>query len=191
MPVEYPINDPEHLTDALDSYGQSFTPKEVERELKKAGRRTKRKFGRNIEDRLWKKQEKQTEFELTFPGVEVFERLVLDDEVVDEGKYNVQNGIVKVTDSKLKEELKSRRNYVLRAVYTPTDYKDFELDYAIHQVLKRRVSNTNDDVANQKVGPSRRDLEKMEKEINRLAASASDPTSGEHAKNINRERRIL
>jgi len=191
MPVEYPINDTSNLTDALDSYGQSLTPSDVKRELKRAGRRTKTKLGRNIEDRLWKKQENQTEFELTFPDVLTFERLVLDDEVVEEGKYKVEDGIVKITDSDLQNELKDRVDYVLRAVYVPTRFKDFELDYAIHQVLKRRVSNTNDQVANQKVGPSRSDLEKMENEINRLAASAADPTSGEHAKNINRERRIL
>lgn len=191
MPVEYPLNEESTLTDALESYGQNLTPSDVKNELKRAGRRAKTKFGRNITDRLYQKQEEQTEFELTFADTIEFERLVLDDEVIDEGKYKVENGIVKITDSDLKDDLKERNNYSLRAVYVPTRFKDFELDYAIHQVIKRRVSTSNDDVANQKVGPSRRDLEKMEKEINRLAASCSDPESGEHAKNINRERRIL
>jgi len=120
--VDYPLND----TDDLDELGKdadSITTDQKQKALERASKRARRAIGGNgiLTERLYREREEQTTWDLTFPEVEQFERLVLDDEEVEQGKYNVSNGQVEITDADLKEELKSRDidHYVLRVEYVP------------------------------------------------------------------------
>lgn len=189
--VTYPLNDTSDLSDELNQFGDNSTEDQLRRQLDRASKQVRRDHGRTIKDRLWKKRENQTEFDLTFPGVEEFVRLVLDDEEVEASKYDVSGGRVDITDSDLQDELKDRRDYALEAEYVPEMFATRELDIAMYRVLRKSVSSHSDEEARAMVQDLKEDIKSQKSQINSLAASALSPERGEHAKRIDRKRRRL
>jgi len=192
--VEYPLND----TDDLDELGKdadSVTEEQKERMLERASKRARRAVGGNgiLTERLYREREEQVSWDLTFPGVEQFERLVLDDEEVDDGKYTVSNGRVEITDPDLKDELKSRDidHYVLRAEYVPGLLAELELDYAEKRLVRNSSITTNDQSSQSQLEDITNDIENRIEQINRLAVSMADPKKGDHARNEDRRSVIL
>lgn len=190
--VDYPLNDEDDLRSALSSFGQSETPGELKDELKRAARRTKDKFsGGKIDVRLYKEEEDQREFDLGFTTIEVID-LFYDDDPVPSDEYQVSGQKLKVVDgSDLDQDLEDARDWNLRAKIVPKRLKDFELDYATLRVVRNHLLSTNDDITRATLQEMRDDLESMEKAIKRKTVAMADPELGEHANNINRERKIL
>jgi len=192
--VDFPLieeSDLDEIGDGADKYSTVNKTKIV----KRASKRARRAIGGNgiLTERLYREREEQTTWDLTFPSVEEFERLVLDDEEVEDGKYNVSNGQVEVTDDDLKEELKSRDldHYVLRAEYVPGLIRELELDYAEKRLIRNSSITTNDESSQSQLEDIRRDIEDRVEQINRLAVSMADPKKGDHARNEDRRSVIL
>lgn len=193
MPVGYPLNDANEVSGDLGNLADQRTESQLRKDLKKASKRARRAIGGNgiLTERLYQNREEQVTWELTFPGVAEFERLVLDDEEIDESKYNVSNGVVEVTDSELVEDLKDRDDYALRAEYVPELLKELELDYAEKRIARNSSITTNDEVSGSRLQDIQDDIDDKVEQINRLAVSMSDPQKGDHAKNQDRNSVVL
>ena len=193
MPVGYPLNDANEVSGDLGNLADQRTESQLRKDLKRASKRARRAIGGNgiLTERLYQNREEQVKWELTFPGVAEFERLVLDDEEIDASKYNVSNGVVEVTDSELVEDLKDRDDYALRAEYVPELLKELELDYAEKRIARNSSITTNDEVSGSRLQDIQDDIDDKVEQINRLAVSMSDPHKGDHAKNQDRNSVIL
>jgi len=193
MPVGYPLNDANEVSGDLGTLADQRTEAQLRKDLEKASKRARRAIGGNgiLTERLYKNRENQVKWELTFPGVAEFERLVLDDEEIDESKYSVSNGVLEVTDSDLIDTLKERTDYSLRAEYVPELLKELELDYAEKRIARNSSITTNDEVSSSRLEDIQRDIDDKVEQINRLAVSMADPEKGDHAKNQDRNSVIL
>lgn len=192
--VDYPLNDTTDL-DELGKDADSVTTDQKEKTLERASKRARRAIGGNgiLTERLYREREEQVSWSLTFPDVEQFERLVLDDEEVESGKYKVTGNTVEITDSDLKEELKNRHidQYVLRAEYVPGLLAELELDYAEKRIIRNSSITTNDQATQSQLEDITNDIEQKVDRINRIAVSMADAKKGDHAQNIDRRDVVL
>lgn len=193
MPVGYPLNDASEVSGDLGDLADKRTESQLRKDLKKASKRARRAIGGNgiLTERLYQEREEQVKWELTFPGVAEFERLVLDDEELDESQYKVQKGVVEVTDGGVKEKLKDNEDYSLRAEYVPELLKELELDYAEKRIARNSSITTRDENQRSLLEDLQKDIDEKVERINRLAVSMADPAKGDHAKNQDRKNIIL
>lgn len=191
--TEFPLNDTEDLKTDLPDMAEKRDTNQLQSDLEKAGKRARRAVGGNgiLTDRLYQEREEQVKWELTFPGVHEFKRLVLDDEELSESQYNVKNGVVEVTDGDLKEKLKDEHEYVLRAEYIPEMLAELELDYAEKRIARNSSITTRDENTRSVLEDIQRDIDEKVEQINRLAVAMADPQKGDHAKNQERKNIIL
>jgi hypothetical protein len=177
----------------LGKHGERRSTDTIQRDLERASKKARRDIGGNgiLTERLYQEREKQVKWELTFPEVEQVERLVLDDEEISESKYSVQDGVLEVTDSGIKEKLKERTEYVLRIEYVPGLLKELEFLHAEKRIVRMSSVTTNDENSRSQLQDTKEEIRDTKEEINRLACSMADPQKGDHAKNQDRNHVIL
>lgn len=190
---DFPLNDTDDLENDLPDMAEKRGTNQLQSDLDKAGKRARRAIGGNgiLTDRLYQEREEQVKWELTFPGVHEFKRLVLDDEEISDSKYTVKAGVVEVTDGDLKEKLKDEQSYSLRAEYIPEMLAELELDYAEKRIARNSSITTRDENTRSVLEDIQKDIDEKVETINRLAVSMADPAKGDHAKNQDRKNIIL
>lgn len=160
-------NSVDDLQDAV-SYAKKLQNVDTDKLLERAHRRVVRKFGRTIDERLYQDKEDQRVWYLRFSRVVHLEEVRRNDKLVDSSDYTFTNDEAKIefTESYADDKLGDYTKWRVTVEYTPWNFVDLELYYAIKEFLARTVVQLNDDEEENNLEQWERLIESTEKEIN-------------------------
>ena len=164
------FNQSETLREALSFLGNP-DQWDLQNVLERANRRTKTKIARTIVERIYPVVDKQKVFPLSFDEllpisstqdvkVRLFETLVSD------VNYTVDLDIAEITFVSSWADNNLTGFYRLSVEYVPAIAKDLELAYAISDVLRRAVVQTNDEETNIRLNQMREHIKDLTTDIN-------------------------
>lgn len=175
------LNDTQELEDELRSSGSEYNDLDFDRKLRQANDRLVSMVGRRFVEVKRIQYEDETTIDLDFNALESFDKVVLNNEIVDNSNYtaNLNDATIDFNQSYVDDNFQEGTE--LKFYHVPSIFRTLELYIAVRNILETETVVTNDEVTNTQTQKLNQRIQAMQRRIN-----SKSTVSVQHGDNKNR-----